>query len=82
MSASEDTTVVAVDARSGLPAILVTPTVTPPTRNRQRNQAEKRTNNFYKFYFCFQKMHLKMVRSIVQVKKVKTKAVMINNNLI
>lgn len=39
LSASEDTTPVAVVAKSGLPAILVTPAVTPPTKNRQRNPA-------------------------------------------
>lgn len=42
LSASEDTTPVAVVARSGLPAILVTPAVIPPTKNRQRNAAENK----------------------------------------
>lgn len=41
LSASEDTTPVAADARSGLPAKLVTPVVTPPIKNRQRKLAEK-----------------------------------------
>lgn len=42
LSASEDTTPVAADARSGLPAKLVTPVVTPPIKNRQRKLAEKK----------------------------------------
>lgn len=41
LSASEDTTPVAADARSGLPAKLVTPVDTPPIKNRQRKLAEK-----------------------------------------
>lgn len=41
LSASEDTTPVAADARSGLPAKLVTPVATPPIKNRQRKLAAK-----------------------------------------
>lgn len=44
LSASEDITPVAADARSGLPAKLVTPVVTPPIKNRQRKLAEKKKN--------------------------------------
>lgn len=42
VSASDDTTPVAADARSGLPAKLVTPVVTPPTKNLQKKLAEKK----------------------------------------
>lgn len=57
LSASEDTTPVAADARSGLPAKLVTPVVTPPTTNRQRNPAEKipSTNIISNHTFVFRK---------------------------
>lgn len=60
LSASEDTTPVAADARSGLPAKLVTPVVTPPIKNRQRKLAEKKKKpRTVSYNFVFRKCILR-----------------------